>query len=175
MQGQLVSKNTLCEILGKTQAQVTTLIGEGLPIRQKAAKMGASHQFDTAAVINWLISRTQGGSLNAEKTRLAKHQADQKAIQNARLRGELVPANLVVRHCSSQSASIRSRLLLAPNRIRGRFPELEPEILDGIDTEIRDTLVDLSVSGIPEGLRSDLADYNESVSPAAQNDLEQVG
>ncbi len=84
-----------------------------------------------------------GGSLDLtdERARLAKEQADDKAMRNAERRGELINASEAFERWSAEVIEIRMQLLRIPSEVAAQLPELTPVQLDKIDRVIRDALV----------------------------------
>ena len=114
----LVNKRNLSAILGVTESSLTTWQNEEqLPINQVPKRRGQEQLYDTVEVIRWMIARAAGDDLNAEKTRLTREQADKTAIENARLRAELVPAVLVERAWGKMLGAFRARLLRLPAQL----------------------------------------------------------
>jgi phage terminase Nu1 subunit (DNA packaging protein) len=132
------------------------MIGKGLPVE-------ADGKIDTARGRLWISenidvgrSVAQGQSafafaeekhrhtLTAEKTRLAKEQADAAELRNRVLRGELVKAADVEREWSSVLRKVRADILAITSRIRQQLPHLSAHDAEIIDGEIRRTLEDVA-------------------------------
>lgn len=79
--------------------------------------------------------------LTDERARLAKEQADDKAMRNAERRGELINASEAEQRWSAEIIEIRTQLLRIPSEVAAQLPELTPVQLDKIDRVIRDALV----------------------------------
>lgn len=65
----------------------------------------------------------EGGNvlnLEAERARLAKEQADKTAMENGRLRGDLLPADQVTRAVTGAFARVRARMLSLPTKAAPR-------------------------------------------------------
>ena len=87
--------------------------------------------------------RLEGGGLDLtdERARLAKEQADDKAMRNAERRGVLINAAEAEERWSQVIIDIRTQMLRVPADLRTQLPELTPLQLDKIDRVIRDALV----------------------------------
>lgn len=92
MAGKIVSKHELAAILGKTAKTLTIWQAEGMPFA-KSETNGAANDYNTAAVIAWLVRRETrtGPDPNTEKAALLKEQAEQARRRNAKEKGELIP------------------------------------------------------------------------------------
>lgn len=137
-----------------------------MPIVHRAERRGQSNQYDTAAVIDWLIARSiskAGGSpdssldLTTERARLASEQADKTALDNALTRGDLVSAANVQIVWVRLAAEVKTRLLALPTRLAPlvtgctRVPDSEAILREGV----HDVLSGLADGG--EGVLRDAA------------------
>ncbi|WP_250589615.1 terminase small subunit [Neisseria subflava] len=93
----LVNKRELSEILGITERSLTEWQKEGLPVASFADLRGQANEYDTKAVIGWLIQR-ELQRLNREKPRdrLDRLKADAIELEIKERTGELAR-----RHCLS--------------------------------------------------------------------------
>lgn len=136
----------LAPLLGITANRLRTLARDGIIIRSGRGK------FDVAQSVTRYIAKLResasragppsvgGDELKAERTRLAKEQADSTALKNAQLRGELVSAEEAQRAWASILTDVRAGLLAIPSRL----PELTSEQKAQLDLEIRLALERLS-------------------------------
>ncbi|MEN3232553.1 MULTISPECIES: hypothetical protein [Methylobacterium] len=83
-------------------------------------------------------------TLTAERARLAREQADTAAIKRAALTGALIPAADVERRWRQVLASVRTRLMGVPSRVRQHLPHLTPTDVAALDRELRDALTELA-------------------------------
>lgn len=123
--GKLVNKQELAEILEKSERTLTTWQKNGMPIKIDANR-GASNQYDTADVIDWLISREmskltsneEGQYLDyeAERARLTHHQANKTELEAAVLKGKLIPAETVELVQGDMVGSFRAKILAIPTK-----------------------------------------------------------
>ncbi|WP_367714503.1 hypothetical protein AB2N04_10760 [Nitratireductor sp. GISD-1A_MAKvit] len=84
-----------------------------------------------------------GLDLSRERARLASEQADQVALKNAALRGELVEASAVQAEWAGVIRSLRSGVLAVVSRVRQRLPHLSTHEAEVIDSELRAALTAL--------------------------------
>lgn len=123
--GKLVNKSELAEIVGKSEVTLTTWQKNGLPIKFEA-KRGQSNQYDTEAVIAWMIRRDIGkltvgadGEVHdyeAERARLTHHQANKTALEEDVLKGRLIPSELVEQVQGDMVSSFRAKILAIPTK-----------------------------------------------------------
>ena len=80
------------------------------------------------------------GAVTAERLREARERADKIALQNAKARGEMVPAADVERAWSEVLRDIRARMLAVPARCMARLGRLTAAEGQIIEQEVRDAL-----------------------------------
>ena len=78
----------------------------------------------------------QNPELNAEKIRMARESADKVAMQNARARGETIPAAEVAKAWAEIMTDLRAALLALPSRVAGRAG-LDRRAATILDAELR--------------------------------------
>lgn len=78
--------------------------------------------------------------LTAERTRLAKGQADRIAIENERSNGTLINAVEAEHRWADEMVKLRSRLLAVPTGIAMVIPHLTAHEIQQIDRELRDAM-----------------------------------
>jgi len=91
--GKLVNKVELADILGVSERSLTTWQNdEALPILV-VGERGQSNQYDTEAVIRWLVQRElRRAQAESPKDRLDWLRGDREELELQRIRRELVPA-----------------------------------------------------------------------------------
>lgn len=87
-----------------------------------------------------------GASLTEARERQTREKADQIAMRNAQLRGELIPADQVEARWTAITSAIRARLLAIPSRL-ANLPPADAAALAG---EIRAALTELGRDDAPE-------------------------
>ena len=93
MAGKVCGKTELAAIFGVTPKTINVWQEEGMPF-VPAPGAGEGNSYNTLEVIRWRIAREKGQSgvldLDAERARLAKEQADSKAMANEIDRGTMI-------------------------------------------------------------------------------------
>ncbi len=94
--GKTVNKRELAEILGKSERALTDFQEEGLPIHRKGAR-GEENEYDTEAVLEWLVQRAlaRAGKAESQRDREARLRGDMLEIELAEKNGSIVPADQV--------------------------------------------------------------------------------
>ena len=140
---------------------------------------GRSHQYETADVVQWLVqheiqkivSDNAGRyDLTDERARLAHHQANNEALKERAARGELIPAEMVIKHGAAMVAAVRAKILAAHNKIRNRFADLSPGAIDEMQNILTEALAELAADGIPEEIRKHIRGYIRRMDTAAEPD-----
>jgi phage terminase Nu1 subunit (DNA packaging protein) len=129
----------LADLLGITERHVNQLAG-----RDVLAKIGRG-TFDTRASLRGFLDyakRRGNVDLDAAKLRLVSEQAEKVELQNATVRGELVPAAEVEREWAGILRDVRAAMLALPPRLSSLLPHLSASDIAMIDREIRDVLTE---------------------------------
>lgn len=87
-----VNRKQFAEITGYSERQVSTFMDEGMPAT-RPKKKGAAVSIETTAAIKWLIARAEQrdkSKSESQRERLYREQADEKALANAKERGQLI-------------------------------------------------------------------------------------
>lgn len=137
----------LCGLLGVSSGALTDLKKRGLAVHL------AHDVYDLEATVQNYVTHLrsiaagwgtadQAANLTAERTRLAKEQADAQAIKNAKLRGDLIEAKEVERGWSDLLRKLRAHLLAIPPRLRQTL-ELSAADAEVIDRAVREALTEL--------------------------------
>lgn len=145
----LVNKSQLAEILGKTPQTLTTWQKNGMPIFAEG-RNGQSHQYETADVIQWLISREIGKltidsdgvvhDYEMERARLTHHQANKVSLEERVLSGELIHANTVSEVQTKMLSAFRAKCLSIPTKTAPRVVYLSD--LAEVEGELRQSIYD---------------------------------
>jgi phage terminase Nu1 subunit (DNA packaging protein) len=177
----IVNQTELCEILGKTAKTLNAWIDAGLPVLHRGGH-GSPNQYDTEAIIGWMIQREIGKlcphedgevyNFEAEKARLTHEQAEKVAMENMVRRGQLVDTEKVAGWWASIITNAKQRLLAIPTKAAPLVLGLKtlPEVRDQLETTINEVLLELSTTDPVAGGGGD-----EGVEAAAQADGEPVG
>ncbi len=122
---------------------------------ENPGKRGQEAQYDAPACLKWLIARQCGDDkaldLNLERARLAHHQANKTAVEEALLKGEVVRTLDVIAIWAAMIGSCRAKFLALPRKLAATTLHAESfeEAESGAAKEIRQALDELSGSGLP--------------------------
>ena len=168
--GRIVNMTELAEILGYSVKTLAKWQKHDAMPALSIGKVRTGNQYDTAQVIEWLIQREKGAAqaaddgkvyhLEAERARLAHHQANKAELEAAKVRGELAEIALVCEHVGEQFATVRARLLAIPSRCA-------PLIAPGDTIAQRHTLIMDAIIEALEELSAD-KEYEEQAQKIAQ-------
>jgi phage terminase Nu1 subunit (DNA packaging protein) len=116
--GEKVNKVRLAAILGKDQKTILKWQKEGMPV-EKAGKRGTSNDYDTAKVIDWLISKANDTDKEMERARirLTNAQADKTELEVQELQGNLISLDTMKHTWANILGSFRARILSMPSRL----------------------------------------------------------
>lgn len=150
--GSVLNRSELARFCGVAPTTVDAWVASGCP----HSREGKSVLFNSAEVIAWLRKRAaeegvddDRPDLTKERARLAREQADKVAIGNAKLRGELLPAEDVVTGWESAIIRARELLLTIPAGMADEVMGLaavgdRQGVHDLLDDRIRGALAELS-------------------------------
>lgn len=111
--------------------------------------------------------------LVAERTRLAKEQADKVAMDNAVRRGELAPVSLIEEVLTKAAARIAGIFDGIPGMVRRRFPDLSHEAIGIIQGEIgkaRNMVARMSLNDLMTDDGTEGAESETSIAGVAANE-----
>jgi phage terminase Nu1 subunit (DNA packaging protein) len=100
------------------------MVDQGLPFVSRPGQPDASArfwEFDTAAVLRWMVEGDAPVRLKDARTRLAKAMAGLNELQYAERAGYMVDIEEVVSRVVGGDAIVKSRLLAVPNRLAQRI------------------------------------------------------
>ncbi|TRD22087.1 terminase small subunit [Palleronia caenipelagi] len=140
-----VSGKDLCDLLDLSPAALSDLKKRGLAVHcghdaYDLTETVRAYVLHLRGIASGWGSADQAANLTAERTRLAKEQADAQALKNAKLRDELVDAGEVERAWADILRQVRARILAVPSRLRSDLPDLDRPTLDAMDRALRDAL-----------------------------------
>ncbi|MGQ0565980.1 MAG: DNA packaging protein [Gemmobacter sp.] len=145
-----MSESELATLMGIGASRVRTLARDGAIVRS------ARGRYDVRASLTRYLDQLRthaaragrppegGDDYKAERTRLAREQADASALKNAALRGEMVAAADVQREWAGILRDTRNALLAVPSRCGAALPHLTGHDVATITTEIGTALEGLS-------------------------------
>src|SRR4051794_20077200 len=95
--GETRNKVGIARLFGTSTKVVERWISEGLPVVSAPSTRNGEYRISTQAAWQWHMERMAASdgepSLDAERARLTKEQADGHELKNATLRAELLPAD----------------------------------------------------------------------------------
>lgn len=103
-------------ITGVSYKTIKKRIGNLAPIRSDGKALYFAPQIALPMIYELGQEEGQGASLDKEKARLAKHQADRAELEVGRMRGELIPAELVEKVWSEMVMAFRAKMLNLPTK-----------------------------------------------------------
>lgn len=153
-----VNKKRLAEIFGVDVRTITTWQGQGL-IPLSGGGKGVEAVFDTAAAIEWFAEREasieneklrkevedlrsatesdlQPGTIDYERYRLTKAQADAQELKNARDSAEVIDTGFCLFALIRLTQDISSTLDGIPLSMQRQFPDMTPSMLDFLKKSI---------------------------------------
>jgi phage terminase Nu1 subunit (DNA packaging protein) len=176
--GRPITQQQAADILGVTLRHFQRIIQEpGAPPKLVNANGRASgfrcDDFGRWLRARWMAEAGVGsdGTVYDEKlerARLLHHQANNEALKEQTARGELLQAGMVVDLGAVLVAAARTRMLSITSKVRGRFPDLEKEVSDEIDSLVRDALTELADDGLHPDLRRRIAPAIRHLETAAE-------
>ena len=81
-----------------------------------------------------------GADLTAQRARGAREQADKLAMQNAKLRGELVSLTACESAWTGTVVQLRQAMLAVPARVQQRLPHLTADDVRALEIEVRSAM-----------------------------------
>jgi phage terminase Nu1 subunit (DNA packaging protein) len=125
----VVTRAELARLVRCTPDRLTKLVAEGLPVRSTGGGRGKPTTFELAQALPWLLQR-RSGTLDEERQRYFKLQAD-RIEQDVRHRaGELVEASEVEARSAARTIAARERLLQLPGTaVQRGVPDAHEDLL----------------------------------------------
>ncbi|MBL5914894.1 terminase small subunit [Enterobacter asburiae] len=153
-----VNKKSLAEIFDVDARTIERWQAQGMPIKSGGGK-GVEVLYDTASVIKWYVERDcelengrlrkeldelrqagesdlQPGSIDYERYRLTRAQADAQEMKNETERSLLITMELLTFLLPRVASGIASRLDGIPLTLKRKYPELSAVHLDAVKTEV---------------------------------------
>ena len=145
-----VNKKQLADIFGASIRTIQNWQEQGMPVLRGGGK-GNEVLYDSAAVIKWYAEKLrreveelrqasetelQPGTIEYERHRLTRAQADAQELKNARDSAEVVETAFCTFVLSRIAGEIASILDGIPLSVQRRFPELENRHVDFLKRDI---------------------------------------
>ena len=139
------NKKQAAAFFGVSVQAIDGWINRGCPCE----KRGRSLNFYLPEVVQWRYSQDEDGAkldLTAERARLAKEQADKTAMDNAKLRGEMIPVAAVRELLERILIVFKTHILAIPSKLAPLVLGLKTtaEARDAIDEHLHGALNELS-------------------------------
>ncbi len=110
--GQQVSKAQLCEIVGRDERTISRWQNNGMPVLQTGLGRGNENEYDTQAVIEWLVQiAQQRGEKEGVRDRLDRIRGDREELALAKELGELVVAAELIERFEAVITAAKIELL----------------------------------------------------------------
>lgn len=116
-----VSRVEIARIFDVSEPSIRNWLNEATPLPRE------NHEYDTRTCINWFTDRAirkklgdgEDGvySLETERARLAHHQANNEALKEAQLKGDLIQSGEVQKQWSDAVLSMRNKMLSLPSKL----------------------------------------------------------
>lgn len=131
----IVNKKELAEIIGISERSLTEWQKEGLPVVSYADNRGQANEYDTVAVIRWLLQR-ELERLNKEKPRdrLDRVKAELAELERDEKLGQLAPAAMFERAWGDHVLAARTEFLTMPEQLAAELTatsgvEIDPDTI----------------------------------------------
>lgn len=183
----VVTTTELARFIGVTPKTVREWVKEGLPtIEAGRPGRGSTHRFDSVVASRWITDREIAARVGEaadgrqfdpqrEQARLNYHKANVEELRERQMRGELLEAREVVEICAAHIAAARQHVLSIHSKVRGRYPNIDQQVVDEIEQFAHQALNELGRSGVPEQLRNRLAGAVQDVDATGEVDAKPVG
>lgn len=143
--GIIVSRIELARLMGLHPDKVSSRVELGMPVVEHDAR-GRAVKFDAAACLAWERSR-RVGSLDAERARRERSQAELNELKLARGRGELAPVMDFEKAWTGEIIAVRNHLLSWPALLTPKLTraaaEGEAPVASLLKEEVRQILTEL--------------------------------
>ena len=134
--GKTVSKADLSEIVGRDERTLTRWQNDGMPVTEFGLGRGNENQYDTEAVIQWLMHQAAlNGKKESSRDRLDRIRADREELAMAKDLGEVVIAADLIERFEAMITAAKVELL-------NSFPDvLAAELSARYDVEVDEQLI----------------------------------
>lgn len=165
----IFTSGKLARVLGLSDRRIRALETEGVisKIKRGSYDLCESVQSYIRYQVDLVKSRQATGSKLEEETRLLKERADQVAMENEELRGEIIRITELMPLWQSLVAASRSRMLGIASATKSKHPDLDIDVVTTIDEIVRECLEDMSHECLPERYRKALERNGQAVDPAS--------
>jgi phage terminase Nu1 subunit (DNA packaging protein) len=122
VRGKIANLAELVLIFGVAEQTARKWVAKGCPVIQKGG-LGGEWKFSTADVSSWLVAQQKRAKseehvdLEEARRRKLAAEAEREEIEVAKLRGEVIPVDMVARIIGDQFTACRARLLSIPTKL----------------------------------------------------------
>ena len=107
------------------------------------------------------VKNQRSGGLEAERERKTHHDANIAELTERKMRGELFDANEIIHVCTAAHSAAKQRIRSIHSAVANRFPELDIDVIEEIESIANRAMNDIGQGGIPDQIRKRLADPND--------------
>lgn len=177
-----VNKKKLAEIFNVDARTIERWQAQGLPVLSGGSK-GVEVIYDSAEAIKWYVDRDcelengklrkevealrvagesdlQPGTIDYERYRLTRAQADAQEMENEVEKSLLIPMDLLTFLLPRIAGGISAKLDGIPLTLKRKYPELKPVHIDAVKTEV--ALASNQAAAIHEDLGRWLDEFNRA-------------
>jgi len=115
-------------------------------------KRGRETLYYLPDLIAYRLKRADSGenNLSIERARLARAQSEKTELEVAQLRGDLIPASVILENWEPLVGAARQKVMAIKTKIKTQIPNLTDADLSKVDVICRSALEDLANGGIPK-------------------------
>lgn len=177
-----VNKKQLADIFGVNVRTVERWQEQGMPVSSGGGK-GIEVSYDSVAIVKWYVDRDcelengklrkevdelrragesdlQPGTIDYERYRLTRAQADGQEMKNEVDRALLVPMEFLAFLLPRIAGGISSKLDGIPLTLKRKYPELKPTHIEAVKTEV--ALASNQAAAIHEDMDRWLDEFNRT-------------
>lgn len=149
--GKLVSKAELSELVGRDERTLSRWQNSGMPVQEFGVGRGNENQYDTEAVLNWLLEQAAlNGKKESVRDRLDRIKGDREELALARDLEEVVIAEDLLERFEAAITAAKVELL-------NTYPQnLAAELSARYGVDVDDQLIREPI----EKILSELANYD---------------
>jgi phage terminase Nu1 subunit (DNA packaging protein) len=137
------NRKKLAAILGVDVKTIDSMVQKGLPYLRRPDAHDRSWEFDTAAVLRWMVGADTDDRLKQARARKAKAEASLRELQYGEQAGYLVHRDKIVERVVAGDAIVKSHLLALPARVAQLIAiETDVEVVEKILRKEMDAALD---------------------------------
>lgn len=155
----IVTTQDLVKLLGIGDRRIQQLVGEMVfpegvcKVARGKFLLGPTTRAWVDYQVNLMREQKSTGDKEFEETRYLKERADQVAMKNEGIRGNIVLVSAAVQLMAQIIIPAKTKLSQIKRKLKTKYPDLHDEVYDYIDKMIYDTLEELSNDDLPERFR----------------------